>query len=66
MNQLSKREILYTKTHKHTASYQLVKLGIELRVCKGAGFQGGCQLLVPSLPRAYMHHKRGENIEESA
>lgn len=53
-------------TQKHAASYQLVKLGIELRVCKVAGLQGGCQLLVPSLSRAHMHHKKGENIGESA
>lgn len=66
MNRCRKPEILYTKTKKHAASYQLVKLGIELRVCKVAGLQGGCQLLVPSLSRAHMHHKKGENIGESA
>lgn len=66
MNRGRKPEILDTKTKKHAASYQLVKLGIELRVCKVAGVQGSCQLLVPSLSRAHMHHKKGENIGESA
>lgn len=66
MNRGRKRQILYTKTKRHAASYQLVKLGIELRVCKVAGVQGGCQLLVPSLSRAHMHHKKGGNIGESA